>query len=245
MVFDQVSKSYGGRTILHTTYLRVESGETHSLVGQSGSGKSTMLRLLLGLIAPDAGSVQLNGETVTPQNARKLRHSVGYVIQDGGLFPHLTGAENAALLARDLGWDATRCNRRLKVLADLVQLAPEALDRYPVQISGGQRQRVGIIRALMLDPPFLLLDEPLGALDPLIRAELQRELKRIFAQLKKTVLLVTHDLGEAAFFSERISVLNAGRLLQTGTMTELQDHPADPYVAEFIRAEQQTKLAAA
>lgn len=245
MVFDKVSKSYGGRVVLHPTYLRVETGETHALVGQSGSGKSTMLRLLLGLITPDAGIVQLSGQTVSHQNARSLRHTVGYVIQDGGLFPHLTGAENARLLARDLGWDATRCNRRLKELADLVQLPLEALDRYPVQVSGGQRQRVGLIRALMLDPPFLLLDEPLGALDPLIRAELQRELKSIFAQLKKTVLLVTHDLGEAAFFSERISVLHAGRMLQTGTMAELRETPADPYVAEFVRAEQQTRLAAA
>lgn len=234
---ENVSKSYRGKQVLAPVTLTVEAGDTHVLVGQSGSGKSTLLRLIMGLIPPDQGTVRINGETLTVDNARRLRHSIGYVIQDGGLFPHLTGAENVTLLARHLGWDAKRVGIRLDELAELVHFPKDGLERYPLQLSGGQRQRVGVMRALMLDPPVLLMDEPLGALDPLIRARLQSDLKEIFERLRKTVVIVTHDISEAAYLGDRISVMRDGHILQTGTLAELLHTPADPYVSEFISAQ--------
>jgi osmoprotectant transport system ATP-binding protein len=234
---DGVSKSNGGQTVLHPTRLEVPAGETHVLVGASGSGKSTLLRVTLGLIPADGGTVEIAGATLTPRDARRMRHSIGYVIQDGGLFPHLTAAGNAALVARTLGWTRDRIEGRLKELAALVQLPADLLARYPAQLSGGQRQRVGLMRALMLDPPVLLMDEPLGALDPIIRAQLQSELKRLFGVLRKTVLIVTHDLVEAAYLADRISVMREGRILQTAPFQELRDRPADEYVTRFISAQ--------
>jgi len=233
----QVSKSYHGRTILHPTDLEVPEGEVHVLVGQSGCGKSTLLRMIMGLIPPDGGRVEVNGAALDRATVRTLRHSIGYVIQDGGLFPHLTAAANVTLLARELGWDRERLGKRLQELARLVHFPPDGLERYPLQLSGGQRQRVGVMRALMLDPPVLLMDEPLGALDPLIRARLQADLKEIFARLRKCVVFVTHDMGEAAYLGDRISVLQDGRILQTASFEELLRHPADPYVTEFISAQ--------
>jgi osmoprotectant transport system ATP-binding protein len=233
----QVSKSYGKRAVLEPTSLEIAPGVRHALVGPSGCGKSTLLRLIVGLIRPDSGSVSLEGQPVTPQSARLLRHRVGYVIQDGGLFPHLTAAENVTLLARELGWAPDRVEARVTELAALVHFPTDGLRRYPLQLSGGQRQRVGLMRALMLDPPVLLMDEPLGALDPLIRARLQQDLREIFTQLRKTVVIVTHDMGEAAFLGDRISVMRAGQIVQTGTLRELLDTPADPYVTEFISAQ--------
>jgi osmoprotectant transport system ATP-binding protein len=238
----QVSKSYGKRTVLEPTSLDVAAGVRHVLVGPSGCGKSTLLRLIVGLIRPDSGRVFLQGEPVTPETVRALRHRVGYVIQDGGLFPHLTAAENVSLLARELGWPRERFGKRLEELSDLVHFPPDGLQRYPLQLSGGQRQRVGLMRALMLDPPVLLMDEPLGALDPLIRARLQHDLREIFTQLEKTVVIVTHDMGEAAFLGDRISVMQAGRIVQTGTLRDLLDTPADPYVTEFISAQRSLVL---
>ncbi|MFN3653285.1 MAG: ATP-binding cassette domain-containing protein [Armatimonadota bacterium] len=234
---DHVSKSYDRRPVLEPTTLRVEAGRTHVLIGPSGCGKSTVLRLMLGLIRPDRGTVRLAGEPVRPETARKLRHGVGYVVQDGGLFPHLSAGENAALLARHLGWDAARIRKRLREMAELVHLPPDSLERYPVQLSGGQRQRVGLVRALMLDPPVLLMDEPLGALDPVVRARLQDDLRELFRTLRKTVVLVTHDMAEAAFLGDTISLMRAGRVLQTGPLSELLERPADPYVTEFISAQ--------
>jgi osmoprotectant transport system ATP-binding protein len=233
----QVSKSYGGKTVLEPTDLEVAAGETHVLVGQSGCGKSTLLRIIMGLIPPDGGSVEIEGKTLRPENVRELRHRMGYVIQDGGLFPHLTAAQNVTLLARELGWDAGRCEKRLRELSELVQFPEDGLARYPLQLSGGQRQRVGVMRALMLDPPVLLMDEPLGALDPLIRVRLQDDLKAIFERLRKSVVFVTHDMGEAAFFGDRISVLHQGEVLQSAPFTELARRPAHPYVTEFISAQ--------
>ena len=234
---DGVSKSYGHRTVLEPTTLEVAEGVRHVLVGPSGCGKSTLLRLITGLIRPDTGRVLLQDEPVTEATARRIRHRVGYVIQDGGLFPHLTAAENVSLLARELGWEKGRIDARINELSALVRFPADGLQRFPLQLSGGQRQRVGLMRALMLDPPVLLMDEPLGALDPLIRARLQQDLRDIFTRLRKTVVVVTHDMGEAAFLGDRISVMEAGRIVQTGTLRELLDHPADPYVTEFISAQ--------
>ena len=162
---------------------------------------------------------------------------MGYVIQEGGLFPHLTAAANVTLMARHLEWPPDRLQTRLQALAALTQFPAEALGRYPVQLSGGQRQRVSLMRALMLDPDVLLLDEPLGALDPMIRADLQTDLKRIFQQLHKTVVLVTHDLGEAAFLGDVIVLMRAGEIVQQGPLAELLQTPAEPFVTDFINAQ--------
>jgi osmoprotectant transport system ATP-binding protein len=162
---------------------------------------------------------------------------MGYVIQEGGLFPHLTARSNAALLARHLGWDADRINARVRELTGLVQLSPDRLDQRPGQLSGGQRQRVSLMRALMLDPDVLLLDEPLGALDPMIRADLQDDLRTIFRQLDKTVVLVTHNIGEAGYFGDEIVLLRDGGVVQQGTMHALLDAPASDFVTDFIRAQ--------
>jgi osmoprotectant transport system ATP-binding protein len=215
----------------------VDAERCLALVGSSGSGKSTLLRMILGLIAPDSGSITIDGELMEPRHAQTLRLRMGYVIQDGGLFPHLTAEENATLVARQLGWAKHRLTSRLQTLTGLVGLSSDHLLRYPAELSGGERQRVGLIRALMLDPPVLLLDEPLGALDPIIRARLQDDLRRIFRELKKTVLLVTHDLGEAAFLGDEIAVLHDGVLVQKGTLETLMREPSEAFVSEFLNAQ--------
>ena len=162
---------------------------------------------------------------------------MGYVIQEGGLFPHLSAGDNVTLMARYLKWDTHRIENRLHELAEIARFPVDGLSRFPAQLSGGQRQRVSLMRALMLDPDVLLLDEPLGALDPMIRADLQTDLKRIFQSLKKTVLLVTHDMGEAAFFSDLIILLRDGEIVQAGTLDEFFETPADPFVTHFINAQ--------
>lgn len=234
---ENVSKTYAGQTALAQTTLTFAPGKTTVLIGPSGCGKSTLLRVLIGLITPDTGRVVLGKMPLTRQNAETERHAVGYVIQDGGLFPHLTAAQNAALLAKFLGKSTAEIDQRMRDLAQLVQLPEESLSRYPSHLSGGQRQRVGIMRALMLDPPLLLLDEPLGALDPITRSELQTQLKLIFAQLHKTVVLVTHDMGEAAYFGDTIILMRAGEIVQSGTLDDLLHRPAERYVTDFIRAQ--------
>ncbi|NQZ99264.1 MAG: ATP-binding cassette domain-containing protein, partial [Myxococcales bacterium] len=191
---DRITKRYDGRTAVDGCDLAIEPGRTTVLIGPSGCGKSTLIRLMIGLALPDAGTVRFSGEDVTPERAPALRRRMGYVIQDGGLFPHLTAEENVTLMARHHGLDTSTIRARVDELALLVKLPGDALARFPVQISGGQRQRVGLMRALMLDPDVLLLDEPLGALDPMIRFELQGDLKQVFASLGKTVVMVTHDM---------------------------------------------------
>ena len=237
IVLTNVSKSYGPAHALYPTSFTVDSERCLALVGSSGSGKSTLLRLILGLIAPDSGSISIAGEPMEPGRAQVLRLRMGYVIQDGGLFPHLTAQDNATLVARQLRWPKERVASRLQLLTGLVGLTLEHLHRYPAELSGGERQRVGLMRALMLDPPVLLLDEPLGALDPIIRSRLQDDLRRIFRELKKTVLLVTHDLGEAAFLGDEIAVMHHGALVQKGTLESLIREPSDPFVSEFLNAQ--------
>lgn len=232
-----VSKSFAGTPALHPTTLSVAQGETVVLIGPSGCGKSTLLRLIIGLLTPDAGTVHLGGTRLTPANVLTLRQRIGYVIQEGGLFPHLTGRQNVALMARYLHWPAPRIQNRLDELLTLTQLPPDALDRHPGHLSGGQRQRLSLMRALFLDPDLLLLDEPLGALDPMIRAGLQQDLHHIFGKLKKTVVLVTHDLAEAAFFADRIVLLNEGHVVQKGPLPDFVQQPASPFVTRFIQAQ--------
>ena len=232
-----VSKRFGDVQALVRSDLALVPGQITVLIGSSGSGKSTLLRLMLGLIEPDEGRVLVGSVEMNAKNALGLRRRMGYVIQDGGLFPHLTARGNAALLAGHLGWEAARIEPRLAELCELTHLPPEALDRYPAQLSGGQRQRVSLMRALMLDPQVLLLDEPLGALDPMIRSELQSDLREIFRALAKTVVLVTHDIGEAAFFGDRVALLKEGAILQDGAFADLLRAPADPFVTRFINAQ--------
>jgi osmoprotectant transport system ATP-binding protein len=236
-VLDRVAKSFGATTALLPLELEIAAGGTTVVIGPSGCGKSTLLRLLNGLIAPTSGAVRFEGETVTRETAPMLRRRMGYVIQDGGLFPHLTARGNAGLMARHLGWDRARIAARLGELAALTHLPADALDRYPAELSGGQQQRVALMRALMLDPDVLLLDEPLGALDPMIRYGLQTELRDIFRALGKTVVMVTHDMGEAAYFGDCLVLLREGRIVQRGTASELVGRPADPFVAEFVTAQ--------
>jgi osmoprotectant transport system ATP-binding protein len=232
-----VSKFYAGRTALGTLTLDVPAGRTTVLIGPSGCGKSTLLRLLIGLVEPDAGSITFDGTPVVPDAARAVRLRTGYVIQDGGLFPHMTARGNLTLMARHLGWDRMRIDTRVRELTELTRFPADGLDRYPLELSGGQRQRVGLMRALMLNPDALLLDEPLGALDPLVRADLQTELRDIFRALGKTVVLVTHDLGEAAFFADRIALLRDGHIVQQGSAADLWHRPTDPFVTRFVQAQ--------
>ena len=238
------SKSYDGVLVLQPCNLHLERGRTTVLIGPSGCGKSTLIRLLIGLVVPDSGSVRFEGETVTPENSNALRRRMGYVIQDGGLFPHLTAEENVALMARHLGWGIERIRARVAELARLTRFPDDALGRYPVQISGGQRQRVSLMRALMLDPDVLLLDEPLGALDPMIRFELQTDLKRVFETLGKTVVMVTHDMAEAGFFADHIILLRDGGVVQRGTLEELISTPAEEFVVRFIHAQRALHVSA-
>jgi osmoprotectant transport system ATP-binding protein len=237
ITLEGVSKFYDGKAALAKTSLAVKPHQCLALVGPSGCGKSTLLRLVVGLIQPDGGRVLVGETPVTTETSRTLRHRMGYVIQDGGLFPHLTAAENVTLLARHLGWPEQKRQQRLAELAELTRLPTDLLERYPVQLSGGQRQRVGLMRALMLDPEVLLMDEPLGALDPIIRAQLQVDLKAIFQRLRKTVLLVTHDMSEAAYLGDEVVLMREGSIVQRGTPRELVERPADPFVTEFLRAQ--------
>jgi osmoprotectant transport system ATP-binding protein len=239
-----VAKLYAGRAALGPLSLDVPCGRTTVLIGPSGCGKSTLIRLLIGLVEPDAGQVTFDGTPVNAASAREVRLRVGYVIQDGGLFPHLTARGNVTLMARHLGRDRTSIAARVDQLAELTRFPVDGLDRYPHQLSGGQRQRVGLMRALMLDPDALLLDEPLGALDPLVRADLQAELREIFRALGKTVVLVTHDLGEAVFFADRVVLLRDGQIVQQGSPADLWHRPADPFVTRFVQAQRGPEVTA-
>ena len=231
-----ISKIYDDRTALDALTLTVQKARTTVLIGPSGCGKSTLIRIMIGLILPDTGHVRFENTEVTPETALQLRHQMGYVIQDGGLFPHLNGYDNVALMARYLGWAEDRLAVRIHELTELTQFPEDGLGRYPVQLSGGQRQRVSLMRALMLDPDVLLLDEPLGALDPIIHADLQDDLRDIFRTLGKTVVMVTHDMGEAGFFGDEIVLMQDGKIIQQGTLHDLVHDPVDDFVSRFINA---------
>jgi osmoprotectant transport system ATP-binding protein len=236
IALEGVTKRFGARVVLAPTTLTIVAGAAVALVGPSGSGKSTLLRIVIGLVTPDAGSVAVAGRRLTASTVTAVRREVGYVIQEGGLFPHLTARDNVTLLARHLGWAHARIDARVAALASLVRVDPPLLSRFPAQLSGGERQRVGIMRALMLDPPVLLLDEPLGALDPVVRAGLRRDLRRIFKDLRKTVLVVTHDIAEASTLGDEIVVLRDGRVVQRANIRGLMDAPADSFVRELVEA---------
>src|SRR5437660_4243862 len=232
-----VSKRYADTVALQPTNLLVERSKSAVLIGPSGCGKSTLVRLIIRLIEPDSGSIEFNGEVIRPDNIDVLRHRIGYVIQEGGLFPHLTARANVLLMARHIGKSQEEMQSRLLELCALTRFSENLLLRFPLELSGGQRQRVSLMRALMLSPELLLLDEPLGALDPLVRASLQKDLKEIFTRLGQTVLFVTHDLAEAIYFGDEIVLMNEGHIVQKGTVTDLRDKPAKAFVSEFINAQ--------
>ncbi|MBD3368665.1 MAG: ATP-binding cassette domain-containing protein [Candidatus Eisenbacteria bacterium] len=232
-----ISKRFGGQTALRELSLEFPTNTTTVLIGPSGCGKSTLLRIIVGLVPPDSGEVELDGRVLHPEKMLEERRSIGYVIQEGGLFPHLTARGNVTLAAETWGWRRKRMDERVEELCALTHMPAQLMSRYPIQLSGGQRQRVSLMRALMLDPELLLLDEPLGALDPMIRADLQTDLREIFTDLGKTVVMVTHDMGEAAFFGDSIVIMRDGRIVQSGTLEDLVERPDDPFVTRFISAQ--------
>jgi len=232
-----VTKRFGSVPAVQDVSLTVPRGTTHVLLGSSGCGKSTILRLILGLAWPDAGTVAVDGVAMTGDTRASVVAQIGYVVQAGGLFPHLTAGRNVTLPAEARRWPPERIRPRLTDLAAMVGFDPSTLARLPGELSGGQRQRVSLMRALMLDPPVLLLDEPLGALDPVVRADLQTQLRAIFSRLGKTVVMVTHDVAEAVLFGATISLMTRGRVVQQGSFEELARRPAEPFVTEFLSAQ--------
>lgn len=231
-----VRKVYAhGHVALQGLSLRVASATTVALLGPSGCGKTTTLKLINRLIAPTAGTVLLDGTDVATVDVIQLRRGIGYVVQEAGLFPHLTARENIEVVPRLLGWTPARRRQRADELFALVSLdATVHGSRYPVELSGGQRQRVGLARALAADPPLVLMDEPFGALDPLTRRRLQREFLTLQARLHKTVVLVTHDVQEAFRLADEVAVLVDGMLVQFGTPDEIRAAPASDFVASFL-----------
>jgi len=219
--FSNVAYRLNGRAdILENLNLEIHRGETLVLLGRSGSGKTTTLKLINALLYPTAGEIRIDGRTIQQWDIIRLRRTIGYVIQETGLFPHFTIERNIGLVPRVENWPADRIRARVRELLRLVGLDPQIASRYPRELSGGQRQRVGVARALAADPPILLMDEPFGALDPLTRAELQREFLKLQTALKKTVVFVTHDLHEALLLGNRIALMEAGRLVTLQTRDE-------------------------
>jgi osmoprotectant transport system ATP-binding protein len=235
--FRDVSKLFGNDFAIRDVTLEIERGKITALIGPSGCGKSTLLRLIVGLVTADTGEIQFDGEQIAPGTIMKIRRRLGYVIQDGGLFPHLTARRNLTLQPRLFRKRRDEIEKRIIELCELTKFPSSGLDRYPLELSGGQRQRVSLMRALMLSPELLLLDEPFAALDPLVRMNLQRDLKEICARLQQTVLLVTHDLAEAAFLGDEIALMNEGQIIQRGSIGDLRAKPVNEFVREFISAQ--------
>lgn len=237
LALQNITKVFQGRTVLSDVNLTVPKGATHALIGSSGSGKTTLLRITLGLIPFEKGYVKINDQALSTFSPVQWADRIGYVPQEGGLFPHINGFDNVSLIARLRGWENREIQARVEELRKLVGLDALMLRRFPFELSGGQQQRVAIMRAAMMDPAVMLLDEPMAALDPLIRRSLQQELKDIFHRLGKTVLLVTHDLGEAVYLAEQMTLLHEGKIMQTGSYGDLLLRPADPFVTAFINAQ--------
>jgi len=234
---EHVTKRYSetGAVAVDDLSLQIPEGMTVALIGPSGCGKTTTMRMINRLVDPTMGRILVGGEDVTQMDPILLRRRIGYVIQQVGLFPHMTIGHNIAAVPKLLGWEPARIARRTEELLHLVGLDPkEMLKRYPRQLSGGQRQRVGVARALAADPPVLLMDEPFGALDPIARTRLQSEFRQILKQVRKTVVLVTHDLDEATRLGDRIAIMNSGKIVQYDTPDAVLSHPADAFVENFV-----------
>ena len=236
--FVNVVKRFGDTVAVDDVSCNFPAAQTHVLLGSSGCGKTTLLRLILGLSMPDKGWVRIDDQPMSDLTRDQFIARMGYLVQEGGLFPHLTAGANVELAAKSQNWPADRIAHRVDELADLVGLEKKQMDRYPAELSGGQKQRVGLMRALMLDPPILLLDEPLGKLDPLIRDDLQSQLKRLFEELRKTVVFVTHDIREAAILGTTITLMAEGRIVQHGSFEDLTQRPASDFVTDFLNAQE-------
>lgn len=235
IVAEQVVKCFGGLKAVDNVSFRVETGETLILLGTSGCGKTTMLRMINRLTAPTSGNISVNGQLVSSQNAEKLRRGIGYVLQDNGLFPHYTVAQNLAIVPRLMNWSANRIADRTLQLMEKLHLSAKAyLHVYPDQLSGGQQQRVGLARALMADPPVLLMDEPFGALDPVTRASIRKEFNNLDELKRKTIVLVTHDVQEAFELGDRICLMDKGKIQQIGTPADLLFRPENDFVKSFL-----------
>ncbi len=242
--FVHVAKRYAGQAepAIADLSFTVPAGEVCVLVGPSGCGKTTAMRLVNRMIPLTAGDILLDGASIKDRDPAQLRREVGYAIQQVGLFPHVTVAENISIVPKLLGWDKRRIDARVGELLELIGLEPDLRNRYPAQLSGGQRQRVGVARALAADPPLMLMDEPFGAIDPITRSRLQDEFLRLQSEIRKTVLFVTHDIDEAIKVGDRIAVLRrGGELAQYATPSELLMHPADEFVEQFVGADRALK----
>jgi osmoprotectant transport system ATP-binding protein len=237
ITLELVTKSYGADTALDGVTLSFEDNVTTAVVGRSGGGKSTLLQTINGLVRPDSGCVRVFGDPVDYGSLAPLRRRIGYAVQGTGLFPHMTVYDNVTLLARLEGWPPARTRARCGELMDLVELPPEFAERYPHELSGGQQQRVGLCRAMMMDPPVFLLDEPFGALDPITRSEIHVEFERLQRAAARTIVLVTHDIREAVKLAGRVVILHEGRVLQHGPTQELLDHPADDIVGDLLASQ--------
>ena len=241
---DRLSKNFGnnGPAAVDGLSLDVNAGEICVLIGPSGCGKTTTMRMINRMVEPDSGRIEVGGRDVTKIDAVELRRSIGYVIQQVGLFPHMTIAENIATVPRMLGWDAARITRRVDELLALVHMEPGLYrDRFPRALSGGQKQRVGVARALAADPPVMLMDEPFGAIDPITRALLQDEFLRILRELGKTIVFVTHDIDEAIRMGTRIAILKAGKVVQYDTPERILAQPANAFVEAFVGGDRSLK----
>jgi osmoprotectant transport system ATP-binding protein len=232
---EHIHKSYDETTIIQDLNLEIEKGKFVVLIGPSGCGKTTTLKMINRLIEPSSGSIFIEGENITRVNPVMLRRKIGYVIQQIGLFPNMTIAQNIEVVPRLLKWPAHKRRERTRELLQLVDMDPdEYIDRYPTQLSGGQQQRIGVLRALAVEPPLILMDEPFGALDPITRETLQDELKKLQRRLNKTIIFVTHDMDEALKMADTIVLMKEGQVIQAASPEELLSNPADDFVAEFI-----------
>ncbi len=232
---DRISKLYDGAAAVDAVSMTVETATITAIVGTSGSGKTTLLRMINRLVEPSSGEVRINGESTRSVPKNTLRRRIGYAIQSHGLFPHYTVARNIGTVPTLLGWSKAAIRARVDELLELFSMEPEHFrDRYPAELSGGQQQRVGVARALASRPDLLLMDEPFGALDPIIRARAQEDLRRIQRTLGSTIMLVTHDMEEAIQLGDRVAVMDAGRLVQHGTPAEIIQRPASDFVADMV-----------
>lgn len=241
--FKHVQKSFGDNLVIPDLSFTVQEGEFVTILGSSGSGKTTLLKMVNGLLKPSAGEILIGGKKLADQDLVNLRRHIGYVVQQIGLFPHMTIAQNIGVVPKMLKWPHEKIVSRVTELLQLAQLDPDSFaDRYPSQLSGGQQQRVGVARALATNPPYVLFDEPFGALDALTRLELQREIKRIHDSLaNKTFLFVTHDINEALFLGQRVMVMHDGQIEQFATPEEVVTHPATAFVKELLGTVQQNE----
>ncbi|PJY99483.1 MULTISPECIES: choline ABC transporter ATP-binding protein OpuBA [Bacillus] len=238
LTLENVSKTYkGGKKAVNNVNLKIAKGEFICFIGPSGCGKTTTMKMINRLIEPSAGKIFIDGENIMEQDPVELRRKIGYVIQQIGLFPHMTIQQNISLVPKLLKWPEHKRKERARELLKLVDMGPEYLDRYPHELSGGQQQRIGVLRALAAEPPLILMDEPFGALDPITRDSLQEEFKKLQKTLHKTIVFVTHDMDEAIKLADRIVILKAGEIVQVGTPDDILRNPADEFVEEFIGKE--------